>query len=162
MEAAVELIAGGGIPAAPLISRIDPLERVSEAFAALESGAGVMKVLLDCAEPRVSAASFDLTGQLAVVTGARRGIGLAMARRARRRRRRHHRPSARTSNRRAARSSGGWTRTAGVRGPRGRLRRSDRGRRARGRAHAERAPVDILVNNAGTIAARARRRASDD
>ena len=48
VESAVALIAGGGIPAAALISRVEPMERVGEAFAALETGAGVMKVLLDC------------------------------------------------------------------------------------------------------------------
>ncbi|MBB5866773.1 2-desacetyl-2-hydroxyethyl bacteriochlorophyllide A dehydrogenase [Allocatelliglobosispora scoriae] len=49
MATAVELVAAGEIPAADLISRVEPLHRVDEAFAALESGAGVMKVLLDCA-----------------------------------------------------------------------------------------------------------------
>lgn len=48
MVAAVEMVASGQIPAADLITRIEPLQRVGEAFAALESGAGVMKVLLDC------------------------------------------------------------------------------------------------------------------
>ncbi len=48
VEAAVQLIATGAIPAPSLISRIEPLERVGEAFTALETGAGVMKVLIDC------------------------------------------------------------------------------------------------------------------
>ena len=52
VAAAVELIATGAIPAAQLISRIEPMERVGAAFEALESGAGVMKVLLDCRESR--------------------------------------------------------------------------------------------------------------
>ncbi|MFD2415156.1 zinc-dependent alcohol dehydrogenase [Amycolatopsis pigmentata] len=47
-QAAVRLIAGGDVPAATLISRIEPLERAADAFAALESGAGVMKILIDC------------------------------------------------------------------------------------------------------------------
>lgn len=47
-ETAVSLIAEGGIPAASLISRIEPLSRAGPAFAALESGAGVMKILIDC------------------------------------------------------------------------------------------------------------------
>jgi threonine dehydrogenase-like Zn-dependent dehydrogenase len=44
----VRLIAAGEIPAHALISRIEPLERAAQAFQALESGAGVMKVLIDC------------------------------------------------------------------------------------------------------------------
>lgn len=52
MAAAVELVAGGHIPADQLITHVEPLGRVGEAFAALESGAGVMKVLLDCAAVR--------------------------------------------------------------------------------------------------------------
>jgi len=47
-ETAVSLIAAGGIPAAALISRIEPLSRAESAFAALESGTGVMKILIDC------------------------------------------------------------------------------------------------------------------
>ncbi len=47
-EQAVDLIATGVIPASSLISRIEPLERAAHAFAALESGTGVMKVLVDC------------------------------------------------------------------------------------------------------------------
>jgi (R,R)-butanediol dehydrogenase / meso-butanediol dehydrogenase / diacetyl reductase len=47
-ETAVSLLAGGHIPAAALISRIDPLAAAESAFAALESGAGVMKILIDC------------------------------------------------------------------------------------------------------------------
>lgn len=46
-ETAARLIGDGGIPAEALISRIEPLERTAEAFAALESG-GVMKVLVSC------------------------------------------------------------------------------------------------------------------
>lgn len=47
-ETAVGLIAEDAIPAGPLISRIEPLDRAAQAFEALESGAGVMKVLIDC------------------------------------------------------------------------------------------------------------------
>nr|WP_245791706.1 alcohol dehydrogenase catalytic domain-containing protein [Actinacidiphila rubida] len=47
-ETAVDLIADGHVPAKTLISRIDPLDRAAEAFALLESGGGVMKVLIDC------------------------------------------------------------------------------------------------------------------
>jgi (R,R)-butanediol dehydrogenase/meso-butanediol dehydrogenase/diacetyl reductase len=47
-ERAVELLATGGIPAAELISAVEPLDRTPEAFAALESGADVVKVLIDC------------------------------------------------------------------------------------------------------------------
>jgi (R,R)-butanediol dehydrogenase/meso-butanediol dehydrogenase/diacetyl reductase len=42
------LLADGTIPAAELISAVEPLDRAPEAFAALESGSGVMKVLIDC------------------------------------------------------------------------------------------------------------------
>lgn len=52
MATAVELVAGGQIPAEELITQVEPLERVGAAFAALEAGAGVMKVLLDCAAAR--------------------------------------------------------------------------------------------------------------
>jgi threonine dehydrogenase-like Zn-dependent dehydrogenase len=44
---AVRLMASGAIPAASLISRIEPLDRAAAAFDALEHG-GVMKVLVDC------------------------------------------------------------------------------------------------------------------
>lgn len=47
-ERAVALLAGGTIPTAELISAVEPLDRAPEAFAALESGSGVMKVLIDC------------------------------------------------------------------------------------------------------------------
>jgi 2-desacetyl-2-hydroxyethyl bacteriochlorophyllide A dehydrogenase len=46
MTEAIRLVAAGAIPADRLISRIDPIHAVHDAFAALESG-GVMKVLLD-------------------------------------------------------------------------------------------------------------------
>lgn len=47
-ETAVKLVAAARIPATALISRVEPLGRASQAFSALESGAGVMKVLIDC------------------------------------------------------------------------------------------------------------------
>jgi (R,R)-butanediol dehydrogenase / meso-butanediol dehydrogenase / diacetyl reductase len=47
-ERAVELLATGAIPAAELISAVEPIDRTPEAFAALESGAEVVKVLIDC------------------------------------------------------------------------------------------------------------------
>ena len=50
-ESAVELVANGSIPADLLISRVEPLDHAAEAFAALESGAGVMKILIDCQAP---------------------------------------------------------------------------------------------------------------
>jgi 2-desacetyl-2-hydroxyethyl bacteriochlorophyllide A dehydrogenase len=46
-ETAVDLIAQGRIPVEALISRIMPMDDVSEAFALLEKGAA-MKVLIDC------------------------------------------------------------------------------------------------------------------
>ena len=83
-EEAVAMVADGRIRADAFISAIEPLDRTAEAFATLEAGGDVMKVLIDCRDrgpmSSVSAApAFDLTGQLAVVTGARRGIGLAIA-----------------------------------------------------------------------------------
>jgi (R,R)-butanediol dehydrogenase / meso-butanediol dehydrogenase / diacetyl reductase len=47
-ERAVELLAAGSIPAAPLISAVEPPERTADAFAALEGGGDVLKVLIDC------------------------------------------------------------------------------------------------------------------
>ena len=47
-ERAVELVAGSAIPAAELISRIEPLARAEAAFHSLANGEGVMKVLVDC------------------------------------------------------------------------------------------------------------------
>jgi (R,R)-butanediol dehydrogenase/meso-butanediol dehydrogenase/diacetyl reductase len=47
-ERAVELLAAGAIPTAPLISAVVPLEQTAEAFAALEGGGDVLKVLIDC------------------------------------------------------------------------------------------------------------------
>jgi (R,R)-butanediol dehydrogenase / meso-butanediol dehydrogenase / diacetyl reductase len=46
-ERAVELVADGTVPADVLISRIEPLDRAADAFAALQGG-GVMKVLVAC------------------------------------------------------------------------------------------------------------------
>ena len=47
-EEAVKLLGEGVIPVAELISAVEPLDRVPAAFEALESGTGVMKVLIDC------------------------------------------------------------------------------------------------------------------
>jgi len=47
-ERAVELVAAGSIPTAALISRIEPIENIAQAFAALESGGDIMKVLINC------------------------------------------------------------------------------------------------------------------
>ncbi|MFF0155580.1 zinc-binding dehydrogenase [Micromonospora sp. NPDC005203] len=49
MVEAIRLVASGEIPARQLISRVEPVEAASAAFAALEGG-GVMKVLLDLRE----------------------------------------------------------------------------------------------------------------
>ena len=51
-ERAVALLAEDAVPAAELISAVEPLERVAEAFEALESGMGVVKVLIDCGASR--------------------------------------------------------------------------------------------------------------
>jgi threonine dehydrogenase-like Zn-dependent dehydrogenase len=45
---AIDLVHRGHVPADALISRIEPLENAAAAFAALENGGGVMKVLIDC------------------------------------------------------------------------------------------------------------------
>jgi (R,R)-butanediol dehydrogenase/meso-butanediol dehydrogenase/diacetyl reductase len=47
MTEAIRLIASGAVPAEQLISRIEPVTAVDGAFAALEEGDGVMKVLLE-------------------------------------------------------------------------------------------------------------------
>jgi (R,R)-butanediol dehydrogenase / meso-butanediol dehydrogenase / diacetyl reductase len=47
-DTAIELLRRGVIPAAGLVSRIEPLEQASAAFAALHHGGDVMKVLIDC------------------------------------------------------------------------------------------------------------------
>lgn len=47
-QTAVTLVTSGRIQVSPLISRVVGLDEVSSAFEALESGAGVMKVLIDC------------------------------------------------------------------------------------------------------------------
>jgi 2-desacetyl-2-hydroxyethyl bacteriochlorophyllide A dehydrogenase len=46
-EKAVELLANGAIPASTLTTSVEPLDRVAEAFAELESGSA-MKILIDC------------------------------------------------------------------------------------------------------------------
>jgi threonine dehydrogenase-like Zn-dependent dehydrogenase len=47
-ERAVELLAAHAIPAAQLISAVEPIDRAPEAFARLDEGADVMEVLIDC------------------------------------------------------------------------------------------------------------------
>ena len=49
-EQAVKLLAEGVVPAAELISAVEPLGRAPQAFEALESGTGVVKILIDCRE----------------------------------------------------------------------------------------------------------------
>ena len=49
-ERAIELVADATIPAAELISSIEPLASAAEAFRSLESGTGVMKVLVRCGD----------------------------------------------------------------------------------------------------------------
>jgi (R,R)-butanediol dehydrogenase/meso-butanediol dehydrogenase/diacetyl reductase len=49
-ERAVELVASGAVPADTVISRVVPLAQAADAFAALEGGEGVVKVLVDCRE----------------------------------------------------------------------------------------------------------------
>jgi (R,R)-butanediol dehydrogenase / meso-butanediol dehydrogenase / diacetyl reductase len=48
-EEAVRLLADGDVPAAPLITRVDPLADVAAAFATLEAGRA-MKLLIDCGD----------------------------------------------------------------------------------------------------------------
>jgi (R,R)-butanediol dehydrogenase / meso-butanediol dehydrogenase / diacetyl reductase len=50
MAEAIGLVATGAVPAERLISRIEPVRSVDAAFTALESGGGVMKVLIDWRE----------------------------------------------------------------------------------------------------------------
>jgi 2-desacetyl-2-hydroxyethyl bacteriochlorophyllide A dehydrogenase len=49
-ETAVDLVASGRLRVAALVSAVRPLDQVADAFAALESGQGVMKVLVNCQE----------------------------------------------------------------------------------------------------------------
>ena len=51
-EQAIELVAAGVIPAELMISSVVGLDEVADGFAAIESGAGVMKVLVSCQEAR--------------------------------------------------------------------------------------------------------------
>jgi (R,R)-butanediol dehydrogenase / meso-butanediol dehydrogenase / diacetyl reductase len=51
-EKAVELVAAGDVPADALVTLVEPLSRTAEAFAALESGSGQMKILIDCTRAR--------------------------------------------------------------------------------------------------------------
>jgi 2-desacetyl-2-hydroxyethyl bacteriochlorophyllide A dehydrogenase len=49
-EDAVEVVVSRQVPLADLLSRVVPLAQVGEAFAALQAGDAVMKVLIDCRE----------------------------------------------------------------------------------------------------------------
>ena len=79
-ERAVDLVAAGVVPADALISAVVPLSEAADAFVQLEtwrrSHEGPHRLP---SERRRVTRLFDLSGRLAVVTGARRGIGLAMA-----------------------------------------------------------------------------------
>ena len=56
-EKAVALVADGTIPARTLISRVVPLTGAADAFAALEAGGDVMKILLDCSDEAAGGAA---------------------------------------------------------------------------------------------------------
>jgi 2-desacetyl-2-hydroxyethyl bacteriochlorophyllide A dehydrogenase len=47
-ERAVELVASGAVPADALISQVVPLSQVGDAFATIEAGGRVVKILVDC------------------------------------------------------------------------------------------------------------------
>ncbi|HEY1179435.1 MAG TPA: hypothetical protein VGF17_25035, partial [Phytomonospora sp.] len=49
-ERAVAQVADGTIPAERLISKVVPLTEAPAAFAALEGGGDVMKILVDCTD----------------------------------------------------------------------------------------------------------------
>ncbi|WP_329599689.1 alcohol dehydrogenase catalytic domain-containing protein [Streptomyces pseudovenezuelae] len=55
-ERAVTLVADGTVPADRLISKVVPLTEASAAFEALEGGADVMKILVDCTDDTQGAA----------------------------------------------------------------------------------------------------------
>ncbi|MFJ4689089.1 zinc-binding dehydrogenase [Streptomyces sp. NPDC088789] len=56
-EKAAELVADGTVPADRLISKVVPLAEAPSAFAALESGTDVMKILVDCTDDTQGAAA---------------------------------------------------------------------------------------------------------
>jgi threonine dehydrogenase-like Zn-dependent dehydrogenase len=47
-EAAIELLASGSIDFEPLITAVEPLERVPAVFDELRAGRQAMKILVDC------------------------------------------------------------------------------------------------------------------
>ena len=155
-ERAVELVADGTVPAAALITDVVPLtpgdRRVRRAGArrrrhegaARLSGGGAVTAAVNL---------FDLTGKLAVVTGCRRGIGLAMAEALAAAGADIIGVSASTSSRRQRGRDARCGRTAARSSPtRPTWATVDAVRDAGGRDLADgEPPVDILVNNAGTI-----------
>lgn len=68
-ELAIRLIRQGAVPVAALITRVEPLARAADAFAALAAGGAVMKVLVDCASADAAdATSAAAAGRTAVPT----------------------------------------------------------------------------------------------
>ena len=53
-ETAVDLVASQRVRVGELISAVEPLDRIGEAFVTLQAGDGVMKVLIDCREAEVA------------------------------------------------------------------------------------------------------------
>ena len=129
--AAVELLVQGAIPVDALVSRTAALAQAPAAFESLAPGRpgdeGPRRLpggrsRMTTGGRQTGPSRFDLRGRLAVVTGARRGLGLAIARRSRPREptssgsvRPWSRPAARC--RRRSRGSAGRSRATGSTSP---------------------------------------------